>query len=50
MPSVSVSGYTRSTGTYVPSHVRTPGNFTVTDNLSYRSFGTTRVPRYSFGR
>ena len=45
-PSVSVGGYTRSNGTYVAPHVRTPANGTVTDNLSYRGYGTVRVPRY----
>ena len=39
-----------STGTYVPPHVRTAPNNTVTDNLSYRGYGTIRVPRYSPGR
>src|ERR1017187_4278533 len=42
-PSVSVGGYTRSSGTYVLPHVRTAPNHTVTDNLSYRGFGTIRV-------
>ena len=45
-PSVSVGGYTRSNGTYVAPHVRTPANGTVTDNLSYRGYGTVRVPQY----
>lgn len=45
-PSVSVDGYRRQTGTYVLPHVRTPANDTLTDNLSYRGFGTIRVPRY----
>jgi hypothetical protein len=49
-PSVSVQGYYRSTGTYVAPHVRTPPHGTVTDNLSYRGYGTVRVPRYSTGR
>src|SRR6266704_937632 len=44
-PSVSVPGYYRSNGTYVAPHVRTPPNDTVTDNLSYRGFGTVRVPK-----
>ena len=44
-PSVRVQGYTRSSGTYVAPHVRTPANDTVTDNLSYRGYGTIRVPR-----
>ena len=45
-PSVNVGGYSRSNGTYVAPHVRTPANKTVTDNLSYRGYGTIRVPRY----
>lgn len=45
-PSVSVEGYTRSTGTVVMPHYRTPANDTLTDNLSYRGYGTVRVPRY----
>lgn len=45
-PSVSVRAHHRSTGIYVPSHDRTPANNTPTDNLSYRGFGTIRVPRY----
>jgi hypothetical protein len=49
-PSVSVSGYYRSTGTYVAPYVRTAPNSTVTDNLSYRGYGTIRVPQYSAGR
>jgi hypothetical protein len=49
-PSVSVDNYYRSSGSYVPSHVRTSPNWTETDNLSYRGYGTIRVPRYSFGR
>lgn len=48
-PSVSVSGYTRSTGTYVAPHVRTAPNWTPTDNLNYRGYGTVRVPRSSMG-
>jgi len=39
-PSVNVSGYYRSTGTYVAPHDRTAPNGTVTDNLSYRGYGT----------
>src|SRR5512136_293989 len=39
-PSVHVRGYYRSNGTYVAPHVRTPPNNTVTDNLSYRGYGT----------
>jgi hypothetical protein len=49
-PSVNVRGYSRSTGTYVWPHVRTAPNSTVTDNLSYRGYGTIRVPKYSSGR
>ena len=45
-PSVSVSGYYRSSGTYVAPYVRTSPNRTPTDNLSYRGYGTVRVPRY----
>ena len=45
-PSVSVRGYTPSSGTYVAPYVRTAPNRTVTDNLSYRGYGTIRVPRY----
>ena len=45
-PSVEVRGYNRSNGTYVAPHVRTPANRTVTDNLSYRGYGTTRVRRW----
>jgi len=48
-PSVSVRGYYRSSGTYVAPHVRTAPNDTVTDNLSYRGFGTIRVPKSSLG-
>ncbi len=48
-PSVRVQGYYRSSGTYVAPHVRTPANNTVTDNLSYRGYGTIRVPRSSSG-
>ena len=48
-PSVSVGGYYRSTGTYVAPHVRTAPNGTVTDNLSYRDYGTIRVPKSSHG-
>ena len=48
-PSVDVRGYYRSNGTYVAPHVRTAPNDTVTDNLSYRGFGTVRVPKYSLG-
>lgn len=44
-PSVHVRDYTRSSGTYVERHVRTPANDTLKDNLSYRGYGTVRVPR-----
>ena len=47
-PSVHVRGYYRSTGTYVAPHVRTAPNWTVTDNLSYRGYGTIRVPKSSY--
>jgi hypothetical protein len=49
-PSVRVRGYYRSSGTYVAPYVRTAPNWTATDNLSYRGYGTIRVPRYSIGR
>jgi hypothetical protein len=45
MPSVTVHSYLRHDGTYVPSHFRTAPNWTATDNLSYRGYGTIRVPR-----
>ena len=45
-PSVRVQGYYRSTGTIVMPHSRTPANNTIIDNLSYRGYGTIRVPRY----
>lgn len=45
-PSAHVSGYTRANGTTVLPYYRTPANQTVTDNLSYRGYGTIRVPRY----
>ena len=45
-PSVHVRGYYRSSGTYVAPYVRTAPNWTPTDNLSYRGYGTVRVPRY----
>lgn len=44
-PSVRVRDYTRSSGTYVERHVRTPANDTLKDNLSYRGYGTVRVPK-----
>ena len=43
-----VNGYYRSNGTYVAPHVRTAPNATVTDNLSYRGYGTVRVPKSSY--
>jgi hypothetical protein len=45
-PSVHVNGYTRADGTTVLPYYRTPPNNTLTDNLSYRGYGTVRVPRY----
>ena len=48
-PSVHVSGYTRADGTTVLPYYRTPPNNTLTDNLSYRGYGTVRVPRNSYG-
>lgn len=45
-PSVRVEGYTRSSGAVVMPYHRTPANYTTTDNLSYRGYGTVRVPRY----
>jgi hypothetical protein len=48
-PSVSVRDYRRSDGTYVAPYLRTPPNNTITDNLSYRGFGTVRVPKSSNG-
>lgn len=45
-PSVGVRSYTRSTGTFVLPHSRTPANGTLTDNLNYRGYGTIRSPRY----
>lgn len=45
-PSVSVGGYYRSSGTYTAPHVRTSPNWTRTDNLTYRGYGTIRVPKY----
>jgi hypothetical protein len=47
-PSVNVRGYYHSNGTYVAPHVRTAPNGTVTDNLSYRGYGTVRVPKSSY--
>lgn len=48
-PSVRVGGYYRSSGTVVMPHVRTPGNWTVKDNLSYRGYGTVRTPKSAYG-
>ena len=45
-PSVSVRPYTKTDGTFVTPHYRTPAIRTVQDNLSYRGYGTIRVPRY----
>jgi hypothetical protein len=47
-PSVNVRGYYRSNGAYVAPYVRTAPNGTVTDNLSYRGYGTIRVPKSSY--
>ena len=44
-PSVSVRPYTKTDGTSVMPHYRTPANYTPTDNLSYRGYGTVRLPR-----
>ena len=44
-PSVGVRGYSKSNGTAVMPHYRTPANNTVTDNLSYRGFGIFRMFR-----
>ena len=49
-PSVHVRGFCRRSGTRVAPHVRTAPNWTLTDNLSYRGYGTIRVPRYPAGR
>ena len=43
-PVVSVRSYQKSNGTSVIGHYRTPGNKIITDNLSYRGFGTVRRP------
>ena len=45
-PSQRVSGYNRTSGTYVAPHVRTSPNWTRTDNLNYRGYGTIRTPKY----
>jgi hypothetical protein len=44
-PSVRVHDYFRRDGTYVSPHFRTSPNWTPTDNLNYRGYGTIRVPR-----
>ena len=44
-----VRGHFRSSGTYVAPHVRTSPNWTPTDNLSYRGYGSVRVPKSSYG-
>ncbi len=41
-PVVRVRSYQKSDGTFVIEHYRTPGNSILTDNLSYRGFGTVR--------
>lgn len=41
-PVVRVQSYQKSDGTHVIEHYRTPGNSILTDNLSYRGFGTFR--------
>jgi hypothetical protein len=46
-PSERVSGYARRDGGTVMPYYRTPANNTITDNLSYRGFGTIKVPRTS---
>ena len=48
-PSVQVRGYFRSNGTWVAPYVRTAPNWTETDNLNYRGYGTIRVPKSSYG-
>jgi hypothetical protein len=48
-PSVRVHDYFRRDGTYVSPHVRTSPNWTKTDNLSHRGYGTIRVPRTASG-
>jgi hypothetical protein len=48
-PSVKVRDFFRSDGAYVLPHVRTAPNWTETDNLGYRGYGTIRVPRDSYG-
>jgi len=44
-PTVRVHDYFRRNGAYVPSYRRTAPNWTATDNLNYRGYGTIRVPR-----
>ena len=39
---MTVGGYNRSSGTYVLPHIRTSPNWTTTDNLNYRGYGTVR--------
>jgi hypothetical protein len=41
-PVVRVQSYQKSDGTHVLEHYRTPANNSLTDNLSYRGFGTVR--------
>lgn len=41
-PVVHVQAYVKSDDTKVTEHYRTPPNATITDNLSYRGFGTIR--------
>jgi hypothetical protein len=41
-PVVRVQSYQKSDGTHVIEHYRTPANSILTDNLSYRGFGTVR--------
>ena len=48
-PSVNVHGYFRNDGTWVQPHVRTAPNGILEDNLSYRGYGTIKVPRSSYG-
>ena len=49
MPTVGVHDYFRRDGSYVAPYVRTAPNWTQTDNLSYRGYGTIRVPRSTSG-
>jgi hypothetical protein len=41
-PVVHVNSYQKSDGTRVMEHYRTPANSILTDNLSYRGFGSIR--------